>query len=103
MVPDVNKVQYDKRSPLHLASCQYNKEVALILIKNGANINAKDNTGETPLHKSIECLSLDPYIFFSRHNDINFKLDKEINLLSLLIKNGANINTKNEKGETPLT
>jgi ankyrin repeat protein len=52
------------------------KEVATLLI---ADVNARDNEGNTPLHRTSS---------------------KE--LASLLIAKGADINAKNNEGETPL-
>ena len=53
--------------------------MATILIANGANVNVKNNYGETPLHK----------------------VDNQ-KVAALLISHGANVNAKNNYGETPL-
>lgn len=57
-------------------------EVAQLLLQHGAEVDARNNAGETPL---IENAS---------HGD-----DK---MVQFLLKNGANINLKNEKGRTML-
>jgi len=45
---DVNaKLKYGGATPLHLAA---NKEIAELLIANGADVNAKSKAGCTPLH-----------------------------------------------------
>ena len=54
-------------------------EIARLLIDKGANVNAKNNKGETPLH-------------FAKNAEI----------AQLLIDKGADMNAKNNKGETPL-
>jgi ankyrin repeat protein len=59
-----------------------NEGITKLLIDNGANVNAKDFFGETPLHIAAACA----------HK----------NVTELLIANGANVNAKNKKGETPL-
>lgn len=57
-----------------------------MLIKNGANLNARDNRKNTPLH-SIAAIS-DP--------------DKQCAIAKLLIENGADVNAKNADDKTPL-
>jgi len=52
------------------------------LIKRGADVDAKDNDGDTPLHLATER---------------NF-----IEIAKLLIERGADVNAKNSWGETPL-
>jgi len=55
-----------------------------MLLKNGANINAKDNSGLTPLHLAAK---------YGRSYE---------ELLPLLIENRADINAKTNDGKTPL-
>jgi hypothetical protein len=40
-------------TPLHVAADMGHKEIALLLIRNNAEINAKDIYGRTPLHNKI--------------------------------------------------
>ena len=60
----------------------HNKEVAALLITAGADVNARDAGGMTPLH----------YTALGGHKEI----------AELLIAKGANMNTKNAEGKTPL-
>ena len=65
-----------KRTPLHYAAT---KEVAALLM---LDINAIDESGNTPLHLAVDRGSQD--------------------IAELLIANGASVNARNEKGQTPL-
>ena len=52
---DVNMVDKEGWSCLHetcIHSCQFT-EIAELLLKNGANPNLRDNSGETPLHGAV--------------------------------------------------
>jgi ankyrin repeat protein len=57
-------------------------EMAKLLISKGANVNAKDKAGNTPVHKFIS--------------------DSNKPIVELLIQNGADVYATNENGETPL-
>jgi hypothetical protein len=57
------------------------------IVVKGANVNAKDVEGRTPLHY----VSID----YDRYN-------KQIGLAEALIKAGANVNAEDKKGNTPL-
>lgn len=44
-----NLADYDKRTALHLASCEGRTEVISLLIEKGADVNSTDRWGRTPL------------------------------------------------------
>jgi len=67
---------------LHSAAEKGNIEEAKSLIKEGIDVNAKDQDGLTPLH----------YATWEGH----------LKIVRLLIENGADINAKNKWGNTPL-
>lgn len=52
-----------------------------LLIENGAEINIKDNDGNTPLHYAAK--------------------RGFMGIIRLLVENGADINAKNNDGQTP--
>ena len=74
---------------LHLATSGRNPEVLEILLQHGAEIDAKDEAGNTPLH--IACRGLEHT--HSSHTTI---------MVETLVRYGANINAKNDSQHTPI-
>ena len=93
-------------------SCQ---EMCEFFIKQGTNINQKDNIGQTPLHYAVflDKPEICKYLI-KQGADINQRNDEGETTLHLatsggqqeickyLIEQGADINEKNDKGETAL-
>ena len=71
---------HEKESPLHLAAYYGHKDICLMLLEHGADINAQSFLGFTPLHYSTERNSFD--------------------VSELLITLGADPNIKNNDGLT---
>ena len=72
----------DPAAELHQAVIAGNIQSVTNLLNNGADINAKNGLGWTPLHAAIR----------SNHKDI----------VELLISKGADVNAKDNNGQTPL-
>jgi cytohesin len=104
------------RSPLHDVA---RKEVAELLIANGANVNAKDDRESTPLHKlanngdkeivelliqkdaDVNAKTKDENVLTPLHNALMGNGgNKEI--VELLIAGGTDVNAKDGTGLTPL-
>ena len=68
-------------TPLHMAARRGNAEVAGALIDCGADIKARDRTGDTPLRRAVNC-------------------DK-VAVARLLLNNGAEPDSIGSKGLTP--
>ncbi|CAG9941139.1 unnamed protein product [Clonostachys rosea f. rosea IK726] len=93
MVDYINKVDNYNRTALHLcvtmSSSQADSaldkvlEIAKILIDNGADLRARANYGNTPLHLAAEIHLFEPFVH-------------------LFLDRGANKNLKNYLGQTPL-
>ena len=80
---DVNQKDYLRLTPLHYTAAYGHKEIAELLITNGAEVNAMGGRIKwTPLHTAAS----------NGHKEV----------VDLLIAKGADVNAKDEHGETPL-
>ena len=87
---DVNVRSVDRRTPLHYLA-DYGKGAERLarakqLIERGANVNAIDDRGETPLFETISF----------------YKLDGELELIDILVRAGAKRGHKNKRKHTVL-
>ena len=80
-------------SALHSAAFGGQKEVVELLIEKGADVNAKNDVGWTPLHNAA-------FSRYTRKRRFTVKGYKEI--AELLISAGADVNAKDKNGKTPL-
>ena len=85
-IVDVNFVDKDENSPLHLAAINNKKEVLEELINARANINIRNNQGKRAIDIAL------------------LKCCEENNeeLVLKLIEHGANVNCENPEGKRPL-
>ncbi|RJR08340.1 ankyrin repeat domain-containing protein [Candidatus Parcubacteria bacterium] len=70
-------------TPLYRALSCKSTEIAELLISKGADVNARDEEGGTPLHAAVS-------------------LDVSKEFVELLISNGADVNARTNDGLTPL-
>jgi cytohesin len=71
-----------KRTALHKAVSRNRKDLVEVLLDYKANINAKDQYGNTPLHWAVS--------------------QKNKHMVELLLERGANVNARNSQRRTPL-
>jgi hypothetical protein len=71
-------------TPLHRAAEGGYKDVVELLLAHRADVNAKDNDGDTPLALA----AWDPYIY--------------VDVTKILLAHGADVNAKDNNGQTPV-
>lgn len=105
-----------KETSLHDAVRRNDKNEVLRLIKKGANINALDSMGFTPLHEAAMKGRVEiAKILISKGAKVNSRtgiyrlsplyqaaLMRRYEIIRLLAKNGANMNIRDSQGSTPL-
>ncbi len=102
-------------TPLHEAANRGNKAIAELLLKAGADVNARDRGGSTPLYRAVANKHLETAEFLlTNHADPNAKdnsgqtplhdavLNRTQDLAELLLANKADPNERDNKGCTPL-
>ena len=85
-------------TPLHGATESINVDAVRFLIENGADLEARDDMGRTPLRRMIERRRL---VFAADRTELPLR-DCETAILDLLIQHGADIEAPDNNGLTPL-
>ena len=117
---DVNALDEDHATPLHLASSHGLLEIAQLLLDHGATANTENVYGQTPLH----VVSRDEHFSYENPNiarlflELNLEVnaqDKSLNTplhfacshgnfktALVLLDHGAHVNARNSNGQTPM-
>ena len=114
--PDlVNARDSNGATPLHMAANPLSKglirafgnypETVSLLLQSGAEVNAKNNDGDTPLHDAAYFQGWDPNTErITIKGRLVYPGELAVEIIRLLIKNGADLEAKSEKNAqaTPL-
>ena len=113
--PNSNYIRFSDFSLLHQAVRNNCPTLVEILISSGADLEAKDNSGETPLHSAAERNHLElAELLISSGAEVNVKrndgsmplhdaaANDSLAVAELLISSGAEVNVKDNSGWTPL-
>ena len=111
---EVNAPDRNGVTPLMLAVHERGfPEIVKLLIEKGAQVDARSNNGSTPLHRaaqaSISNRYLSPHIFLAcssfhpdKDRDIEEVRKRPLEMIQLLLENGAQVDARDENGNTSL-
>jgi ankyrin repeat protein len=94
--PSVNCIYEDGQTPLHFACISRDHKIIAILVKQKANVNAKNKLRRTPLHYVAQ-IEEDMFASDVVHSDE----PQNLKTVKILLENGANPNIKDKDGKFP--
>ena len=110
---DPNKSHGGQGTPLHVAVRSGNIDIARFLLGHGANVNALDHQGDSPLHKALHNIDLTEFPVdiaadvATWHNQYFVSPSRAMQqetyaTAQLLLRHGANVNARDCRHKTPL-
>ncbi|XP_065420694.1 ankyrin repeat domain-containing protein 26 isoform X14 [Chrysemys picta bellii] len=113
---DVNQLDKENRTPLHLACANGHLDVVTYLVDNKCKLNLCDNDNRSPLMKAVQCQQEKCATMLLEHGaepnlvDVNSNTalhlaaqTANISLVVQLLEYNAHIDSQNKEGYTPLT
>lgn len=80
----MNQQDRNGQTPIHFAAAHSNVALARAIVESGADLSIKDAHGNTPLWTAV------------------FNAKGHYDIVETLVKNGADADTKNNAGKSPL-
>ena len=103
---DIESTNEEGKTLLHVEVESWGDvESVKLLVSNGANVNARDQNGNTPLHLALHCLHR---IIYEFSEDMDYEIEtqqmiqEQIGVIRCLVSAWANIHVKDNTGYTPL-
>lgn len=90
--PEIGHYLYEGDTPLHAAAAGYRIEIARELVKQGADVAAKNRRGAQPLHYAADGGPSSP----------PWNPKKQGAIIDYLVEAGADVNARNAEAATPL-
>ncbi|XP_050791943.1 ankyrin repeat domain-containing protein 7 isoform X10 [Gopherus flavomarginatus] len=113
---DINQLDKENRTPLHLACANGHSDIVNYLVDNKCKLNLCDNDNRSPLMKAVQCQQEKCATMLLEHGadpnlvDVNSNTalhlaaqTANISLVVQLLEYNAHIDSQNKEGYTPLT
>lgn len=118
---DVNTRHSERESTaLMFASSNGKHDIVKLLVENGADVNVKNNDGNTALYfaligssSTVNIMIIKTLVKYGAYVNVKCKdpetflhialIKRKYSVIELFVKKGADVNKKNDNGETPLS
>lgn len=112
---DLNSPDAQSATPLHRAAAGHNLVAARALLEAGADLKARAGNGDTPLHRALSSgqprhspsmripYNAPPRLYTGDSTDDLAAFDRDTALVAALVRGGADMEARNDRGETALT